>query len=185
MTSIWSCGGGRRRHCKQLMPSTSLFPVSSDIAARDRWRDGIPTIQRIDGRLVYLTINFWLTRKHSTFLCILTLTLEQEAQLVMSLGNIGYVWTQAAVSTHATSPPSAVSTGLSDILPLLHLAQRQDLETTSGIEPLTTSTAQAESSSGNQLLPTQTLAVASRPIPLAPTMGLIMPNPWESLYVGE
>jgi len=84
-----------------------------------------------------------------------------------------------------TSPPRPTLTKLSDNLQPDHLYGRQQTATIRTIEPSATLTGTTDEDHGYIGPPIVTLIPASTPIPLAAKMGLIMPNPWNSLYVGE
>jgi len=75
--------------------------------------------------------------------------------------------------------------GLKHVLRTNSVAQRQDDPFTSTLEPTATVSEVIESSTGNEQQPTKTLTPVDQPLPLAATIGLIMPNPWETNYAGE
>lgn len=97
----------------------------------------------------------------------------------------------AGVSDSGIPDPAQTSmprTALSDILPTARQVQaRQDL-LTSTLEPAESKTDTVLSPSTGSNEPTRTspsLQTANTPIPLAATVGLVMPNPWSELYAGR
>jgi hypothetical protein len=69
-----------------------------------------------------------------------------------------------------------------------HVTIRQDIPNTNTLVPATTLLEAADTTTTSTAPASTTsyrLETASKPIPLAATMGLIMPNPWQSIYVGQ
>ena len=77
---------------------------------------------------------------------------------------------------HHLSPLSTSPTGSDSLHP-------RDAVTTTTLQPTKTQSDDAQATV--TATTTNGLTVAKTPIPLAATIGLIMPNPWQPLYVGE
>lgn len=96
---------------------------------------------------------------------------------------LSLIFTRLTVSSFEP-PPLPNDAGLKHVLRANSVAQRQDDPLTSTLEPTATVSEPIESSTGNEQQSTKTLTPADKPLPLAATIGLIMPNPWERNYVG-
>lgn len=109
---------------------------------------------------------------------------------MIRLDMLFHLWL-AIFALEATSTLGWSPLELNDVLPApvstRPLLPRQEENLTRTITPVETATEAVESITSDAG-PTRTvppLTVADKPIPLAATMGLIMPNPWSKLYAGK
>jgi hypothetical protein len=97
-------------------------------------------------------------------------------------------WLCLAAHINALSPPPLHDVLLPTIEPRRSLVPRQSGVLTRTLTPTETATDVLETSASTSDEPTRTvpsLTPADTPIPLAATIGLIMPNPWTNLYAGD
>jgi hypothetical protein len=83
------------------------------------------------------------------------------------------------------APPLRDTLALDHFLLSNIMMERQTEPVTRTLEPTATESASVETSAEDEQRPTKTLTPVDQPLPLAATIGLIMPNPWEKNYVGE
>jgi hypothetical protein len=109
--------------------------------------------------------------------------------LVVSFHRIFYTHTHSMLSSPRTLLTSILFTTClsASKLPQPTLHPRQDEAETRTVDPLTSSMELQGGVTTVEPSPTTTyrLETATAPIHLADTIGLIMPNPWSKVYVGE